>query len=117
MRHDGIYLQTPGERHHIDFPALCGQSVWVYGQTELTKDLVAARLDAGQQIHWEVANTAIHDVTTNRPAVTFTGVCGAPACSRRVSARSIARMSWTCSPSSSSSIASWNRRAARGSRV
>ena len=44
--HRGIHLQWPGERHHLDFVDLTGRSVWVYGQTEVQKDLVAAARDA-----------------------------------------------------------------------
>jgi hypothetical protein len=39
LEHRGVYLQWPGERHHLDFVDLTGRSVWVYGQTELTRDL------------------------------------------------------------------------------
>ncbi len=38
-RHRGIYLQWPDERHHLDFVDLIGRGVWIYGQTELTRDL------------------------------------------------------------------------------
>ena len=69
--HRGIYLQWPGERHHLDFVDLVGRSVWVYGQTEVQKDLGRAREAAGQEIHYEVSETAVHDVETDRPAVTF----------------------------------------------
>jgi len=72
LRHDGIYLQWPGERQRLDFPDLCGQSVWVYGQTELTKDLFRARHDGGQQIFFEVSDTRIEDVLSERPRITFT---------------------------------------------
>ncbi|OZF09392.1 4-hydroxybenzoate 3-monooxygenase [Rhodococcus sp. 15-1154-1] len=72
QEHRGIYLQWPAERHHIDFTDLVGRSVWVYGQTEVTKDLVAAREAAGQQIYYEVSDTALHDVETDSPYVTFT---------------------------------------------
>ena len=58
LRHDGIYLQSPGERHRIDFPGLTGKSVWVYGQTEVVKDLVAARLAADLPLHFEVSGTS-----------------------------------------------------------
>src|SRR3954464_4049820 len=47
LEHHGIYLQYPGTRHELDFPALCGRTVWVYGQTEVTKDLIEAQLDGG----------------------------------------------------------------------
>lgn len=74
--HRGIYLQWPEERHHIDFRDLVDRSVWVYGQTEVTKDLVAAREKAGQQIYYDVSDTALHDVESDAPYVTFTDASG-----------------------------------------
>ena len=71
LRHDGIYLQSPGERHRIDFPGLTGKSVWVYGQTEVVKDLVAARLAADLPLHFEVSGTAFADLETDRPTLSF----------------------------------------------
>ncbi|GAW51508.1 MULTISPECIES: 4-hydroxybenzoate 3-monooxygenase [unclassified Nocardioides] len=70
--HRGIHLQWPHERHHLDFVDLTGRQVFVYGQTEVQKDLVAARAAAGQEIHYEVGDTALHDLGTDRPSVTFT---------------------------------------------
>ena len=61
-QHRGIYLQWPDERHHLDFVDLTGRSVYVYGQTEVQKDLVAARAAAGQEIHYEISDTALHDL-------------------------------------------------------
>lgn len=78
LRHDGIYLQWPGERHNLNFHDLCGHSVWVYGQTEVTKDLFQARLAAGQPLFFEVSDTQIHDADTDRPRITFTDADGAP---------------------------------------
>ncbi|WP_340682332.1 4-hydroxybenzoate 3-monooxygenase [Amycolatopsis coloradensis] len=75
--HRGIHLQWPEERHHLDFVDLVGRSVTVYGQTEVTKDLGKARATAGQQIHYEVTGTAVHDIETERPYVTFTDADGA----------------------------------------
>ncbi len=74
--HRGIYLQWPHERHHLDFVDLTGRSVWVYGQTEVQKDLIAARNAAGQEIHYEVSDTELHDLETDQPSVTFTDVDG-----------------------------------------
>jgi p-hydroxybenzoate 3-monooxygenase len=74
--HRGIYLQWPGERHHLDFVDLVGRSVTVYGQTEVTKDLGKARAAAGQEIRYEVTDTAVHDLETEQPSVTFTGPDG-----------------------------------------
>ena len=76
MPHRGIYLQWPHERHHLDFVDLVGRGVWVYGQTEVTKDLVAARTRAGQQIVYEVSDTTLHDLTSERPYVTYVDADG-----------------------------------------
>ncbi|MGA9871171.1 MAG: 4-hydroxybenzoate 3-monooxygenase [Rhodococcus sp. (in: high G+C Gram-positive bacteria)] len=76
QEHRGIYLQWPEERQHIDFTDLVGRSVWVYGQTEVTKDLVAAREAAGQQIYYEVSDTALHDIESDSPYVTFVDSSG-----------------------------------------
>ncbi|WP_372664328.1 4-hydroxybenzoate 3-monooxygenase [Amycolatopsis kentuckyensis] len=70
MEHRGIYLQSPGERHHIDFTGLIGRSVTVYGQTEVTKDLMVAREKAGRPAYYSTSDVAVHDVA-DRPYVTF----------------------------------------------
>src|ERR1700754_1415597 len=72
IEHCGIHLQIPGERHHVDFVDLVGRSVWVYGQTELQRDLVAARRAGGQQVVYSVEDVVLHDVSTEKPFVTFT---------------------------------------------
>ncbi|HZC70100.1 MAG TPA: 4-hydroxybenzoate 3-monooxygenase [Jatrophihabitans sp.] len=71
MQHAGIHLQWPHERHHLDFVELTGRSVWIYGQTEVQKDLVAARTAAGQHVEYEVSDTAVRDLDTDHPAVAF----------------------------------------------
>ncbi|QNK80614.1 4-hydroxybenzoate 3-monooxygenase [Nakamurella sp. PAMC28650] len=78
QRHDGIHLQWPGTRHRIDFPELCGRSVWVYGQTEVVKDLIQAAVDTGQPVHFEVSDAQIHYVDGDSPSVTFTDAAGEP---------------------------------------
>ncbi|HSE72057.1 MAG TPA: 4-hydroxybenzoate 3-monooxygenase [Nocardioidaceae bacterium] len=75
--HRGIYLQWPEERHHIDFVDHIGRSVWIYGQTEVTRDLMTAREKAGQQSYYDVRDVALHDLDSDRPAVTFTDASGA----------------------------------------
>ena len=76
MEHPGLKFQWPGQRRRLDFQDLCGRSVWVYGQTEVVKDLVAATIKGGRQIEFEVSGTAIHDIDTDRPRVTFTDAAG-----------------------------------------
>jgi p-hydroxybenzoate 3-monooxygenase len=76
IEHRGIYLHRPGERHHLDFVDLVGRGVWIYGQTELQQDLVEARRAAGQLVEYEISETALHDVDTERPYVTYRGADG-----------------------------------------
>ena len=96
IQHRGIYLQWPYERHHIDFVDLAGRSVWVYGQTEVTKDLAAAREADGQQICYGVTGTAIHDIGTDRPSVTFLDAASTP---QRIEAEVVAGCDGSFGPS------------------
>jgi p-hydroxybenzoate 3-monooxygenase len=78
LRHDGIHLQWPGTRTRLDFPELTGgRSVWVYGQTEVVKDLIRARQSAGQQLFFQVGATAVRDVDTDQPVIRFVDADGA----------------------------------------
>ena len=75
--HKGIYLSLDGRREQLDFDDLTGGShVVVYGQTEVTKDLIAARLAAGGDLRFECADVALHDLTDARPRVTWTDTSG-----------------------------------------
>jgi p-hydroxybenzoate 3-monooxygenase len=52
--------------------ALTGRSVTVYGQQEVVKDLIAARLAGGGELRFEASDVALHDIATDSPRVTFT---------------------------------------------
>ena len=70
--HDGIELQFAGERHRIDFPSLTdGRRITVYGQQEVVKDLIAARLDTGRPLLFEVDDVTLHGFEGDAPAITF----------------------------------------------
>jgi p-hydroxybenzoate 3-monooxygenase len=69
--HDGIELSFGGRRHRIDFRALTGKAVTVYGQTEVTKDLIAARLAARGRIEFEAEDVAVRDFAGDRPRISF----------------------------------------------
>jgi p-hydroxybenzoate 3-monooxygenase len=69
--HGGIYLQFEGERHHIPLQELTGRSIVIYGQTEVVKDLIAARLESGLPLFFEAAGVAVADIETTRPSITF----------------------------------------------
>jgi p-hydroxybenzoate 3-monooxygenase len=69
--HEGIALSFGGSRHRIDFRALTGRAVTVYGQTEVTKDLISARLAAGGKILFEAADVSVHDFDRDRPKIRY----------------------------------------------
>jgi p-hydroxybenzoate 3-monooxygenase len=72
LEHDGIYLQFLGERHHLDFRALTGgRWVTIYAQTEIVKDMIAARLAAGGVIEFSCSDVAVSDVTSDRPVLSY----------------------------------------------
>ncbi|MES2980307.1 MAG: 4-hydroxybenzoate 3-monooxygenase [Pseudomonadota bacterium] len=72
LRHAGFDMLFKGERHRIDLSGLTdGKSVMVYGQTELTRDLMDARLAAGLPTVWGAANVSVHDFDTDVPRVRY----------------------------------------------
>ena len=71
LAHRGIQLALDGVRHRIDFVELTGRSITVYGQQEVVKDLIAARLAAGGEIVFEADDVAPGDVDTDHPVVNY----------------------------------------------
>jgi p-hydroxybenzoate 3-monooxygenase len=74
--HNGVLLRFDGGDHRIDFRELTGRTITVYGQQEVVKDLIAARLGYGAPIHFDVSDVDVHDVTTDRPRVTYKDAAG-----------------------------------------
>jgi p-hydroxybenzoate 3-monooxygenase len=72
LEHTGVYLRRRGRQHHVDMSKLTGRHITIYGQQEVVKDLIAARLERGGALHFEVADVAVHDVDTGAPRVTYT---------------------------------------------
>ena len=69
--HEGVELRFGGRGHRIDFKELTGRKIMIYGQQEVVKDLYAARLEAGGQIHFNTAATSLGDLETEAPRVRF----------------------------------------------
>jgi p-hydroxybenzoate 3-monooxygenase len=70
--HHGIWLRFDGESHRVALTDLSGgRSITIYGQTEVVKDLIAARLEDGLPLLFEVSDVTVHDLDTDRPRVRF----------------------------------------------
>jgi p-hydroxybenzoate 3-monooxygenase len=71
--HEGFDLAFGGGRHRIDLAGLTGRRVTVYGQTEVTKDLMEARAAAGAKTLYEARDVELHGFDSESPRVTFDG--------------------------------------------
>lgn len=71
LPHGGFNLADGGRLIRIDVEKHTGRPVMVYGQTEVTRDLIAAAPDRGLDIIWQAADVALHDVESNSPYLTF----------------------------------------------
>jgi p-hydroxybenzoate 3-monooxygenase len=71
LAHHGIELSFDGERHRVDFAELVGRQVTVYGQTEVTRDLMAARTASGATTIYEASDVSLHGFDGSAPVVRF----------------------------------------------
>ncbi|MGB9116182.1 4-hydroxybenzoate 3-monooxygenase [Bradyrhizobium sp.] len=69
--HGGIELAFGGQRHRIDLKAATGKTVTIYGQTEVTLDLMNARRAAGLTTIYEATDVRPHDFDTDHPHVSY----------------------------------------------
>src|SRR6201996_7230001 len=73
LEHDGIYLQFDGQRHHLNFRELTGgRWITIYAQTEIVKDLIAARTAAGAALEFEVSGTTVGRLDSDAPVLCYT---------------------------------------------
>ncbi|QSR17749.1 4-hydroxybenzoate 3-monooxygenase [Novosphingobium sp. KA1] len=72
LPHDGFNLADGERLIRIDIKALTGKQVMVYGQTELTRDLMEASAERGLEVIYQAADVALHDIESDAPYVTYT---------------------------------------------
>jgi p-hydroxybenzoate 3-monooxygenase len=69
--HDGVEIRFKGRSHRIDFRELTGRSITIYAQQEVVKDLIAARLEAGGKILFEIVDVSVHNFDSPSPRIRF----------------------------------------------
>jgi len=69
--HHGIELRFGGKGHRVDFEELTGRAITVYGQHEVVKDLIAARLQAAEPILFEVEEVRVEDFRSSAPKIFY----------------------------------------------
>ncbi len=70
LPHEGINLQFGGERHRVPMTSLTGRSITVYGQQEVVKDAIAARIAAGGELRFSVSDVRLSGLADS-PTVAF----------------------------------------------
>jgi p-hydroxybenzoate 3-monooxygenase len=76
LQHNGINLRCQGETTYIAITELTGRHVTIYGQHEVLKDLIACALERGVELRFEVSDTAVHDLESAAPCITFSDDAG-----------------------------------------
>ena len=69
--HDGVEFCFDGDKHRFNFRELIGRTVMVYGQTEVTRDLMQARDASGAKTVYEAENVSLHDFDGDKPKVRY----------------------------------------------
>ena len=71
LLHEGVGISYGDKRMRIDFSHLAGGQVMVYGQTEVTRDLMDARAAMGGQLVYEAEDVSLHDFDSKSPKVRY----------------------------------------------
>ena len=69
--HEGIQLRREGRTHRVPITELTGRVVTIYGQQEIVKDLIEARIAHGGELHFDVEDVALHEIEGASPRITF----------------------------------------------
>src|SRR5215211_1105595 len=71
LDHTGVYLRFQGRAFHVDMLRLTGRKITIYGQQEVVKDEIAALLERGVPVLFDVADVAVHDLDGERTLITY----------------------------------------------
>ena len=72
LRHEGLYVSFRGRRHRIDLSELTGgKAITVYGQNEVVRDLIDARMATGRPLHFEAERVSVGAIDSPTPNIRF----------------------------------------------
>ena len=73
LRHAGVYISFDGRRHRIDMAELTsGKAITVYGQNEVVRDLIDARVETGRPLYFDAQDVTIDALDSAQPLIRFT---------------------------------------------
>jgi p-hydroxybenzoate 3-monooxygenase len=72
LRHEGVYISVEGQRHRVDFAALTGgKAITVYGQNEVVRDLIDARIATTRPLYFNAQDVAVSALDSSAPVIRF----------------------------------------------
>jgi p-hydroxybenzoate 3-monooxygenase len=71
LDHTGVYLRFRERVFHVDMLRLTGRKITIYGQQEIVKDEIAALIERGIPLQFEVTDVAVHDLEGEQPRITY----------------------------------------------
>jgi p-hydroxybenzoate 3-monooxygenase len=72
LRHEGLYISFEGQRHHINLTELTGgKAITVYGQNEVVKDLIEARVATSRPLYFDAEHVSVDGLDSSNPAIRF----------------------------------------------
>ncbi len=71
LEHNGIYLRHQGETQYLPIAELTGRHITIFGQRELVRDLIAAALERGRTLRFEVADVTLAGIDSARSRITY----------------------------------------------
>jgi p-hydroxybenzoate 3-monooxygenase len=72
LRHDGLYVSFQGERHRVNLAELTGgKAITVYGQNEIVRDLIDARITTGRPLYFEAEGVSVGGLESAEPTIAF----------------------------------------------
>ena len=72
LRHDGLYISFQGQRHHINLvESTGGKAITVYGQNEVVKDLIEARVATSRPLYFEADHVSVDAIDSSSPVIRF----------------------------------------------
>jgi p-hydroxybenzoate 3-monooxygenase len=72
LRHEGLHISFRGARHRIDLAEMTdGKAITVYGQNEVVRDLIEARVATARPLYFESERVSVHDLDSSTPGLRF----------------------------------------------
>ena len=71
LRHDGVYISFQGRRHRIDMTDLTGKAITVYGQNEVVRDLIDARVETARPLYFDAGGVRVDALDSSTPIIRF----------------------------------------------